>query len=143
MSLQKADLRHQPRREDPEPIWLHAPVTNGRPASPDELWEILQEVEARLENLEQEHDGDYYELGNPLWMPGGRYNMIRPRDEGSDVVWLQKKLHQLGEYNGAVDGVYSNITRRAVEQFQHRHNLDVDGVVGPQTRSMIYQLLLR
>jgi len=46
---------------------------------------------------------------------------------GSRVRALQRHLHVRD------DGVFGPITRRAVETFQRRHRLAVDGIVGPRT----------
>ncbi|USR92841.1 peptidoglycan-binding protein [Phormidium yuhuli AB48] len=53
--------------------------------------------------------------------------------EGSAVVELQLLLQDLGFYNGEIDGLYQGATITAVERFQSRSGLVVDGVVGPMT----------
>ncbi|WP_170190071.1 peptidoglycan-binding protein [Geitlerinema sp. P-1104] len=53
--------------------------------------------------------------------------------EGSAVVELQLLLQDLGLYQGEIDGLYRGATIAAVEQFQSREGLTVDGVVGPMT----------
>jgi len=52
---------------------------------------------------------------------------------GEKVKTLQSKLKKWDYYDGPVDGVYGNGTRRAVEKFQRKNGLTVDGVVGPAT----------
>lgn len=54
-------------------------------------------------------------------------------DEGSAVVELQLLLQDLGIYQGEIDGIYQSATITAVERFQSRSGLTVDGVVGPMT----------
>ncbi|MFO8038259.1 MAG: peptidoglycan-binding protein [Sodalinema sp.] len=54
-------------------------------------------------------------------------------DEGSAVVELQLLLQDLGIYQGEIDGIYQSSTIAAVERFQSRSGLSVDGVVGPMT----------
>ncbi len=51
---------------------------------------------------------------------------------GQDVERLQGDLTRLG-YQVAVNGNFDDSTENAVKQFQQKHNLTVDGVVGPQT----------
>jgi peptidoglycan hydrolase-like protein with peptidoglycan-binding domain len=53
---------------------------------------------------------------------------------GSDPVrMLQRRLRQLGVRPGPVDGFYGPLTQSAVERFQQRHGLAVDGIVGRKT----------
>jgi hypothetical protein len=50
------------------------------------------------------------------------------------VAALQVTLRHHHVYRGPVDGVIDPATKAAVMQFQRRHGLRPDGVVGPQTR---------
>ncbi len=53
---------------------------------------------------------------------------------GEPVVDVQRRLRALGfEAVGDADGRYGRATRAAVEAFQHRRGLRVDGVCGQQT----------
>ncbi|HML45725.1 MAG TPA: peptidoglycan-binding domain-containing protein [Clostridia bacterium] len=52
---------------------------------------------------------------------------------GSDVRVLQRLLKDLGYYTGAVDGIFGSNTRTAVQNFQRRNGLGVDGVAGKNT----------
>ena len=56
---------------------------------------------------------------------------------GEDVKKLQSRLKQWDYYDGPVDGVFGNSTRRAVEKFQRKNGLTVDGVVGSATAKAI------
>src|SRR3954454_14152264 len=47
---------------------------------------------------------------------------------------LQRRLRRLGNEPGPIDGLYGPLTQGAVERFQQRHGLAVDGIVGRQTR---------
>ena len=52
---------------------------------------------------------------------------------GGTVRQIQTKLKNWGYYDGSVDGVYGSATERAVQLFQKRNGLTVDGKAGPQT----------
>jgi peptidoglycan hydrolase-like protein with peptidoglycan-binding domain/DNA invertase Pin-like site-specific DNA recombinase len=54
--------------------------------------------------------------------------------EGSrEVRDLQRRLQALGHEPGPIDGLYGPLTEAAVERFQAREGLAVDGTVGPRT----------
>ena len=53
--------------------------------------------------------------------------------KGEDVRAVQVRLTVLGYYDGKLDGIYGNGTRDAVELFQARNAMKVDGKVGPRT----------
>jgi len=50
-----------------------------------------------------------------------------------NVAIIQRNLTELGYYHGAVDGVYSPITKAAVLSFQQDNGLRADGAVGAET----------
>jgi len=52
---------------------------------------------------------------------------------GDSVLKLQQQLHNLGYYQGAIDGSFGALTRSAVLSFQYDNNLTVDGIVGQET----------
>lgn len=58
---------------------------------------------------------------------------LRVGSRGEQVRTVQTKLKRWGYYYGAVDGVFGTQTKQAVEYFQRRNGLRVDGIVGPQT----------
>lgn len=55
---------------------------------------------------------------------------------GTEVLLLQQNLNKLG-YNLEEDGDFGNLTHKAVTDFQEKHNLEVDGIVGLETRKCI------
>ena len=63
---------------------------------------------------------------------------LRVGDEGSAVTELQKKLHELGYYDGKTNGIYSNLVSEAVKAFQSNNGLKADGVAGPDTLKKLY-----
>ncbi len=59
---------------------------------------------------------------------------LRPGDRGSAVADLQRRLARVGLPSAPDgDGTFDTGTRAAVEAFQHRRGLRVDGICGPQT----------
>jgi len=63
---------------------------------------------------------------------------LRRGMSGRDVAYLKKLLRALG-FNGVdKSNKFGPGTQRAVKRFQKKHNLHVDGVVGPTTWKSIY-----
>ena len=54
------------------------------------------------------------------------------RSYGDDVKLLQTMLNTHG-YKLTVDGIFGNLTKAAVKNYQEQNNLRTDGVVGPST----------
>ena len=73
------------------------------------------------------------------WPPGWKAGPVQrgsgySRPHGSQRVrTVQRRLNALGYECGRVDGLLGPITERAVENYQGRHGLVVDGVVGRRT----------
>ena len=63
--------------------------------------------------------------------------MVTVGDEGTDVKELQKRLVEL-DYMDKATGYFGDETAAAVKEFQDRNGLDVDGMIGMQTREMLY-----
>ncbi len=58
---------------------------------------------------------------------------------GSETVRrIQQKLKDKGFDPGEVDGIWGRNTIAAVKQFQRQENLEVDGIVGPQTTAALF-----
>lgn len=60
------------------------------------------------------------------------YLQLSYGSKGKDVSELQKKLNENG-YNLTVDGKFGSKTRAAVEDYQKKNGLDVDGIAGSKT----------
>lgn len=64
--------------------------------------------------------------------------VLRSGSQGEEVTQLQTRLQQLGYYNASIDGDFGPGTKSAVIVFQLQHGLSADGIVGEDTRSMLY-----
>jgi N-acetyl-anhydromuramyl-L-alanine amidase AmpD len=64
--------------------------------------------------------------------------LVKLGDKGAAVKEIQSLLKQKGFYFGGLDGDFGPMTEDAVERFQSKKKVTVDGVVGPTT----YKLLL-
>ena len=71
--------------------------------------------------------------------PNPEYSTLQVGDKGDEVRRLQEELARYGYYEGDIDGVYGNQTRRAVEQFQYQHGLSSDGMAGRVTLTVLYE----
>ncbi|CAM3965686.1 peptidoglycan-binding protein [Alkalicoccus chagannorensis] len=60
--------------------------------------------------------------------------VIRPWNSGSHVEDLQRRLRELGYYDGGISGQYGPKSQAAVRAFQQSAGITVDGLAGPQTR---------
>ena len=59
--------------------------------------------------------------------------VMKKGSTGSEVKKVQQKLKNWGYYSGSVDGIYGSQTKKAVEYFQRKNGLAVDGIVGKKT----------
>ena len=66
---------------------------------------------------------------------------IKKGNSGFEVTWLSKKLKKLGFYDGKATKVFNNRLKKAVMRFQKEHKLKVDGVVGKETKIILYNKL--
>jgi len=56
-----------------------------------------------------------------------------------EIMWVQKTLNSAG-YPVKITGIYSRETVEAIKQLQADFGLDVDGIIGPQSKWALYQL---
>lgn len=66
--------------------------------------------------------------------------VVEAGDVGSYVEEVQTLLQEKGYYEGDISGVCDDATVEAIKAFQHAHNLDVDGIAGPQTMRVLRPL---
>ena len=64
--------------------------------------------------------------------------VLRSGMTGQAVKDLQSRLYTLGYYTAEIDGQYGAATKEAVMAFQRRNGLGVDGIVGAETRAMLF-----
>ena len=64
-------------------------------------------------------------------------NYLKRGHEGEAVRVLQEQLRVAGYYYGNATGIFGPITEESVKRFQQAYNLDVDGIVGPETRKKL------
>lgn len=69
-----------------------------------------------------------------------QYPILREGSRGSYVIFLQQLLESNLIPVGTIDGIFGSRTRSAVESYQSKNGLTVDGVVGPNTWSSITTL---
>jgi general secretion pathway protein A len=77
----------------------------------------------------KEKDNLAFFMGDP-WEKG----MTAP-----EIMWVQKTLNSAG-YPVKINGTYSRETVEAIKQLQADFGLDVDGIIGPQSKWALYQL---
>ncbi|WP_319522868.1 AAA family ATPase [uncultured Desulfosarcina sp.] len=74
-----------------------------------------------------------------LWKNHFNYTGVVPINSPEDVILsLKGHLKALGFPVGEMDATYDLVTRETIERIQARHGLDVDGMVGPQTKIVLY-----
>ncbi len=59
--------------------------------------------------------------------------ILRKGDSNASVKAMQETLIHLGYLSGTADGVFGNLTYRAVKEFQKANALSADGIAGSQT----------
>ncbi len=63
---------------------------------------------------------------------------LRYGDRLTEVTWIQKNLKSLGYYDSDISSIYDEKTKIAVTDFQRDHRIRVDGIVGPETKMVLY-----
>lgn len=69
--------------------------------------------------------------------------LLKVGSRGADVVELQTKLNTLGFNVGKADGIFGNMTKQGVMNYQKAYGLSVDGIVGPMTVKSLYTVNLQ
>ena len=64
--------------------------------------------------------------------------VLRNGSRGQEVKDLQSRLYTLGYYSGEIDGQFGAGTQAAVIDFQRANGLDADGMVGAETKAILF-----
>jgi len=66
------------------------------------------------------------------------YPLLKYGSRGTAVVRLQKALIAQGYLRGSVDGVYGSMTKSSVIKFQTAKRIQIDGIAGNKTQTLLY-----
>ena len=66
------------------------------------------------------------------------YIVLRRGDQNSRVTALQRRLKDLGYYDGSIDGYYGRATEKAVKLFQQKVGLKPTGVATVRTQELLF-----
>ena len=64
--------------------------------------------------------------------------VLRSGMKGQAVRDLQSRLYALGYYQAEIDGQFGAATKEAVLLFQRANGLDPDGIVGQETKDILF-----
>ena len=64
--------------------------------------------------------------------------VLRTGMPGQNVKDVQSRLYTLGYYQAEIDGQYGAATKEAVIAFQKRNGLGADGIVGAETKNVLF-----
>jgi putative chitinase len=112
----------------------------NRHADRDDIRAVTKAIQGGDGHLERRTA--YLAKAKSIWLNAASSLMVHPvlrqGDKGTEVIDLQTELRDAG-YRILVDGDFGPNTEEAVRDFQERHGLAVDGVVGPQTWALLLE----
>ncbi|MBF0450271.1 MAG: AAA family ATPase [Candidatus Magnetomorum sp.] len=124
--VEKAETPNQPMEFSTFQPFFQADVT---PSKIQLTMETMVPEELVQKKQASKMDTLSFFLGEP-WEQG----MTAP-----EIMWVQRTLNDAG-YPVGVTGTYSKETVEAVKRLQADFGLDVDGIIGPQSKWALYQL---
>ena len=74
----------------------------------------------------------------PTPAPTPTPGLLKKGHNGESVREMQKRLQELGYYEGSLDGDFGGGTEEALRLFQSQNGLDVDGIAAQKTFSLLY-----
>ena len=110
----------------------------NRHADRDDVRAVTIAVNGRLNGFEERKR--YLAKAKAIWLAPhtktAAHPVLRKGSQGNDVIDLQNELIGAG-YKVLADGDFGENTDEAVRDFQSRHGLQPDGVVGARTWAML------
>ena len=111
-----------------------------------EIAEDPQEVNAADESGMLVFEGDMIGSDDELYLPKDKFTQEEPAPQfytqgvtHSSVADIQERLMDLGFMDYAEPTMYyGSITMEAVKMFQRQHELKEDGIIGPQTKELLF-----
>lgn len=64
--------------------------------------------------------------------------VLKQGDRGAEVTAVQRRLRDLGYFNGQLTGYFGRATKEAVSRFQQAYLIQPDGIVGSETQSALF-----
>lgn len=118
-------------------------TTRPRKADQNDLAGQVQALQAEVQTKDQQIQDLQYQLDSQSQSLSSETSSSSPRRSsairvsGVSVKDVQRALARAGFDPGPVDGRMGKKTKSAIKQFQRRHNLKADGVVGERTWSKL------
>lgn len=111
------------------------------------LYDDTDDYETMLRNTGLDDEGvklpSNYEFVS-FYEEDDRRELLGSGHRGTDVTFLQRALYLISDNyydKDEIDGKFGYNTRKAVKKLQSDWNIAVDGIVGPETRNVIYQAI--
>jgi putative chitinase len=138
------DLEAEPLALEEFPWALLAGITYwqrrnlNRHADRDDLRAMTRGINGGLNGFEDRKR--YLAKAKAIWMEPhaetASHPVLRPGDQGNDVLDLQNELIDAG-FRVLADGDFGAHTKEAVIDLQSRHRLEADGIVGARTWAVL------
>lgn len=101
----------------------------------EELNRSQSGLEKRLTQVKQSNEN----LAGSVTNLTGSVTSLQLAPSGKSVAELQARLKELGFFRGEPDGTFGSSTVEAVKAFQAKNGLPADGLVGAQTRALLFK----